>query len=64
MEYRIKKLLEINFQMLSIIFFVFVNVLVPRLSNAQSSLSTSDILASAKQQYVLELQCTLNDFLR
>jgi len=44
-----------------LVFFLFVNVL---LSNAQNTLSSSDILASAKQQYVLELQQQRVDFLK
>ncbi len=46
---------------LVLFFFIFVNVL---LSNAQNTLSTSDILASAKQQYVLNLQQQRVDFLK
>ncbi|MFT6320867.1 MAG: hypothetical protein ACJAT4_001796 [Granulosicoccus sp.] len=46
------------------LFFLFVNVFVPTLSNAQNTLSSSDILASAKQQYVLELQQQRVDYLK
>ena len=46
------------------LFFLFVNVFVPTLSNAQNTLSTSDILSSAKQQYVLGLQQQRIDFLK
>ena len=46
------------------LFFLFVNVFVPTLSNAQNTLSTSDILSSAKQQYVLSLQQQRIDFLK
>jgi hypothetical protein len=46
------------------LFFLFVNVFVPTLSNAQNTLSTSDILSSAKQQYVLGLQQQRVDYLK
>ena len=60
-EYRMKKSLKIKFQHLLTVFFLLVNVLF---SNAQNTLSSSDILASAKQQYVLDLQQQRVDFLK
>lgn len=60
-EYRMKKFLKVKSQHLLTIFFLVVNVLF---SNAQNTLSTSDILASAKQQYVLDLQQQRVDFLK
>lgn len=63
-EYRMKKSLKVKFQHFLTVFFLLVNVLVPTLSNAQNTLSTSDILASAKQQYVLNLQQQRVDFLK
>ncbi|MFK8010171.1 MAG: hypothetical protein AB8H03_27705 [Saprospiraceae bacterium] len=61
---RMEKLIGWKIQILCCIVFLFVNLLVPILSNAQNTLSTSDILASAKQQYVLGLQQQRVDFLK
>lgn len=46
------------------LFFFFVNILLSTRLNGQNTLSTSDILASAKQQYVLKLQQQRVDFLK
>ena len=60
-EYRMEKSFKVKSQHFFTIFFLLVNVLF---SNAQNTLSTSDILASAKQQYVLNLQQQRVDFLK
>lgn len=61
---RMEQLIGLKFQILLSVVFLFVNVLVPTSSNAQNTLSSSDILASAKQQYVLDLQQQRVDFLK
>jgi hypothetical protein len=60
-ENRMRKPLKVKFQHFFTVSFFLVNVL---LSSAQNTLSTSDILASAKQQYVLDLQQQRVDFLK
>jgi hypothetical protein len=61
---RMKKLVGWKFQIPLYIVFIFVNVSVPTIVYAQNTLSTSDILASAKQQYVLGLQQKRVSFLK
>ncbi|MFK7774070.1 MAG: hypothetical protein AB8F94_18100 [Saprospiraceae bacterium] len=58
---RMEKLVGWKFQILLCVALFFVNIV---LFNAQNTLSSSDILASAKQQYVLGLQQQRVDFLK
>ncbi len=60
-ELRIEKFLQWKIRILFSVVFLFVNVV---LLNAQNTLSSSEILASAKQQYVLGLQQQRVDFLK
>ena len=60
-DIRYSSAFDIRYSKLLLILLFFGNV---SLSNAQSSLSTSDVLASAKNQYVLQLQRNRVDFLK